>query len=83
MPINFLKQSLPFVTVINPLNAELNPICHLLALLGGATIVAVSRLRVNVLYIVEDLSVSVLESFPFKILQIWDVTNSKQNFTFC
>ena len=31
----------------NPLNAELNPICHLLALLGGATIVVVSRLRVN------------------------------------
>ena len=33
--------------LINPLNAELNPICHLLALLGGATIVVVSRLRVN------------------------------------
>ena len=33
--------------VFNPLNAELNPICHLLALLGGATIVVVSRLRVN------------------------------------
>ena len=32
---------------INPLNSELNPICHLLALLGGATIVVVSRLRVN------------------------------------
>jgi hypothetical protein len=32
---------------INPLKAELNPICHLLALLGGATIVDVSRLRVN------------------------------------
>jgi len=32
---------------INPLNAELNPICHLLALRGGATIVVVSRLRVN------------------------------------
>ena len=32
---------------INPLNAELNPICHLLALLGGATVVVVSRLRVN------------------------------------
>ena len=31
-----------------PLNAELNPICHLLALLGGATIVVVSRLRVKV-----------------------------------
>ena len=35
--------------VVNPLNAELNPIRHLLALLGGATIVVVSRLRVNVL----------------------------------
>jgi hypothetical protein len=34
---------------INPLNAELNPICHLLALLGGATIVVVSRLGVNTL----------------------------------
>ena len=33
--------------ILNPLNAELNPICHLLALLGGATIVVVSRLRVN------------------------------------
>jgi hypothetical protein len=31
----------------NPLNAELNPICHLLALLGGANIVVVSRLRVK------------------------------------
>jgi len=31
--------------LFNPLNAELNPICHLLALLGGATIVVVSRLR--------------------------------------
>ena len=33
--------------MVNPLNAELNPICHLLALTGGATIVVVSRLRVN------------------------------------
>jgi len=31
----------------NPLNAELNPICYLLALLRGATIVVVSRLRVK------------------------------------
>jgi hypothetical protein len=34
-------------TLFNPLNAELNPICHLLALLGGATVVDVSRLRVK------------------------------------
>jgi hypothetical protein len=33
--------------MFNPLNAELNPICHLLALLGGATTVVVSRLRVK------------------------------------
>ena len=32
---------------INPLNPELNPIWHLLTLLGGATIVVVSRLRVK------------------------------------
>ena len=36
------------LSTINPLNAELNPICHLLALLRGATIVVVSRLRVKV-----------------------------------
>ena len=32
---------------INPLNAELNPICHLLALLGAHDIFHVSRIRVN------------------------------------
>ena len=31
----------------NPLNAELNPICHLLALLGAHHIFHVSGLRVN------------------------------------
>jgi hypothetical protein len=33
--------------IINPLNAELNPICHLLALLGAHHILHVSRIRVN------------------------------------
>jgi len=32
---------------INPLNAKLNPICHLLALLGADPILHVSRIRVN------------------------------------
>ena len=32
---------------LNPLNAELNPICHLLALLGAHDILHVSGLRVN------------------------------------
>jgi hypothetical protein len=30
---------------LNPLNAELNPICHLLALLGAHCILQVSRIR--------------------------------------
>jgi len=32
---------------INPLDAELNPICHLLTLLGAHHILYVSRIRVN------------------------------------
>jgi len=32
---------------INPLNAELNPICHLLALLGAHLILHVGRIRVK------------------------------------
>ena len=34
-------------TVLNPLNAELNPICHLLALLGAHPILHISRIRVK------------------------------------
>jgi hypothetical protein len=48
--IHFSKW-IDFIKPVNPLNAELNPICHLLALLGGATIVDVSRLRVNAFYV--------------------------------
>ena len=33
--------------VLNPLNAELNPICHLLALIGAHHILHVSRVRVK------------------------------------
>jgi hypothetical protein len=32
---------------INPVNTELNPMCHLLALLGAYPIFHVSRIRVN------------------------------------
>jgi len=37
------------MTSINPLNAELNPICHLLALLGAHLILHVGKIRVNVI----------------------------------
>ena len=36
---------------INPLNVELYPICHLLALVGAHYILHVSRIRVKVIYI--------------------------------
>ena len=36
------------VSVFNPLNAELNPICHLLTLLGAHHILHVSRIRVKI-----------------------------------
>jgi len=36
--------------VFNPLNTELNPICHLLALLGAHHIIHVSRVRINYHY---------------------------------
>ena len=35
------------ILVLNTLNFELNPICHLLALLGAHHILYVSRIRVN------------------------------------
>jgi len=40
---------------INPLNAELNPICHLLALLGAHHILHVSRIRFQDYYYAVEL----------------------------
>jgi hypothetical protein len=42
--VNRIYQGLLY---FNPLNAELNPICHLLALLGAHHILHVSRIRVK------------------------------------
>jgi hypothetical protein len=36
-----------FMCFINPLNAQLNPICHLLALFGAHPILHISKIRVN------------------------------------
>jgi len=47
MPYSYAMPDVQLPGSLNPLNAELNPICHLLALRGGATIVVVSRLRVK------------------------------------
>ena len=42
----FIRNQVP-VAYINPLKAELNSICHLLALLGAHHILHVSRVRVK------------------------------------
>jgi len=36
-----------YILLFNPLNAELNPICHLLALLGAHLIFHISRIKVK------------------------------------
>jgi hypothetical protein len=44
---SFITTDLNVVNNINPLNAELDPTCYLLALLGAHHILHVSRIRVN------------------------------------
>jgi hypothetical protein len=45
--LEFVIFSHTSVPNLNPLNAELHPICHLLALLGAHHILHISRLRVK------------------------------------
>ena len=45
---------IPYLHPVNPLNTELNPICHLLALVGAHHIVHVSRIRVNYIHLCEQ-----------------------------
>jgi hypothetical protein len=45
---NYVNGDRAIILKFNPLNAELNPICHLLALLGAHHILHVSRIRVNI-----------------------------------
>ena len=61
---------------VNPLNAELNPICHLLALLGGATIVVVSRLRVKFTIVINS------HSLCRNVLKIYDAAECLSTVSF-
>jgi hypothetical protein len=59
--------------VINPLKAELNPICHLPALLGAHHILYVSRIRVNQHYdemLNKNMKLAKLFSVPY--LHYWN-----------
>ena len=53
---------------VNPLNAALNPICHLLALLGAHHILHLSRIRINTIVCVSDLVV--IKYFGINIIEI-------------
>jgi hypothetical protein len=53
----------------NPLNAKLNPICHLLALLGSRHILHVSRIRVKELNVSCEFRVEYADS-TFTILSL-------------
>jgi len=44
----YMEMQSEYSNIINPLNAELNPICHLLALLGAHHILHISRIRVKI-----------------------------------
>ena len=46
-PSNASKWQMGFNSSFKGLNAELNPICHLLALLGAHHILHIGRIRVN------------------------------------
>ena len=46
----FRADLLSVIRSLNPLNAELYPICHFLALLGAHHILHISRIRVNIVY---------------------------------
>ena len=58
--ISFLVPISSKADVFNPLNDELNPICHLLALLGAHHILHVSRMRVKIC----TLNVTVAHNIP-------------------
>jgi len=68
-----------FVSTVNPLNAELNPIRHLLALLGAHHILHISRIRVNtfVLFVCFDVNGQTDVTGVSIVLHVWEVQSSQ------
>jgi hypothetical protein len=60
---------------INTLNAEINPICQLLALLGARHILHVSRIKIKTVWKKKDLLEEWMESIFVPIYQTGDKTN--------
>jgi len=61
------------VVTLDPLNAELNLTCHLLALFGAHHILHVSRIRVKFTYAPLQVANFIINTVLFKLI----------NFTFC
>jgi len=59
---SLVYQTVVYISSLNPLNTELNPICHLLALLGVHHFLHVSRIRVK------SLTLRLLMSFFFQVV---------------
>ena len=59
--------------IINPLNAELNPICYLLGLLGAHHFLYVSKIRVK------SLTLRLLMSYIYIYIYIYDISNLRVN----
>jgi hypothetical protein len=65
----------------NPLNAEFNTICHLLALLGAHRILHVSRIRVNIDGIIMNNQTLIAGTYKDRFLSVTDKINVKHNNT--
>jgi len=65
-----------YLLKVNPLNAELHPICHLLALLGAHHIFHVSGLRVNATYckhfkeLLDNISIGIWTTLASSVLPV-------------
>jgi hypothetical protein len=55
---------------LNPLNAELNPICHLLVLLGAHSILHISRIRVKLIFRIGNSCVNLIETALNGVLKL-------------
>jgi hypothetical protein len=67
------KTSLQTVRVVNPLNAELNPICYLLALLGAHHFLHISRIRIK------SLTLRLLLSYIYIYIYLQDISSLRVN----
>jgi hypothetical protein len=70
-----------YVFKLTHLNAEFNPICHLLALLGAHPFLHVSRIRVNRLILVNDMQLisCIAGGKLFNIIKITFMLQKVQN----